>query len=156
MHTALTDPEQSVATGSATIGGYELFYVNNTPIAPGGARIMQTVWTGAKYEFPSGLSFSGAYYYQKQDAYISGVTSGPNTCGAITAANKSNPAYVGSTAAGNCAGDLYLAAFLADYRLDKHFDLYSGVNYSQVGGGMGSGYLSSNMTAFVSGVRLRS
>lgn len=155
VHTALTDPEQPVANGSATIGGYELFYANNAPIASGGARILQTVWTGAKYEFSSGLSISGGYYYQKQDAYLTSASAGTNTCAYITAANKANTAYVGRTAAGNCAGDLYLAAFLVDYPLDKHFDLYSGVNYSQVGGGLGSGFLNSNMTAFVSGVRLR-
>jgi predicted porin len=155
VHTALTNPQESVATGSATIGGYRLFYANNMPFAADSARILQTVWTGAKYEFPSGLSFSSAYYYQKQDAYLSSAAPGANNCAYITAANKANHAYVGSTTASNCAGDLYLAAFLANYPLNKHTDLYSGINYSQVGGGLGSGYLNNNMTAFVSGVRLK-
>jgi len=155
VHTALTDPHQAVANGAATIGGYELFYANNAPIAPGGFRILQTVWAGARYELPSGLSFATAYYYQNQNSFLTSAAAGTNTCAYITAANKANPAYVGSTAAGNCAADLSLGSFLVDYQFDKHFDLYSGINYSQVSGGLGSGFLSNNMTAFVSGLRLR-
>ena len=44
---------------------------------------------------------------------------------------------------------------MVDYQFNKHLDLYSGVNYSQVAGGLGSGFLSSDMAVFVSGLRLR-
>ena len=156
VHTQLTDPHRTVATGAPTIGGYELFYVNNQPYAAGSARVLQTVWTGARYELPSGLRFAVAYYYVNQGAYLTAATpTGTNTCAYITAANKANPAYVGNPAAGNCAADLNMGSFMVDYQFNKHLDLYSGVNYSQVAGGLGSGFLSSDMAVFVSGLRLK-
>ena len=47
-------------------------------------------------------------------------------------------------------------AFLIDYPLNKHFDVYSGVSYSVNAGGLSSGYLNNNMTTFASGFRLSS
>lgn len=155
VHTGLTNPDQPVATGAATIGGYRLYTASNAPFTPGGSKVLQTVWTGAKYELPSGLSFSGGYYYLMQDAYLTSAAPGTNTCAYITAAHKADAAYVGSPAASNCGGDLHMGSFVAGYPLDKHFDLYSGVSYSQVSGGAGSGFLNNNMTTFVSGLRLR-
>ena len=91
VHTQLTDPHQTVSAGATTIGGYELFFVNSQPYAVGSARVLQTVWTGAKYELPSGLSFAAAYYHQDQGAYLTAAT--PNTCASITANNKNSSTY---------------------------------------------------------------
>lgn len=155
VHTALTDPQASVAAGSATIGGYELLTVNNEPYAPGSSRILQTAWAGAKYDFPSGLSFTGAYYHLGQSAYLTSAGAGKNTCAAGTAGNRASASYVGNPVAGNCAGGLNQGSFLADYRFNKHVDVYAGVSYSEVGGGLSSGFLSSGIAAVVSGLRLK-
>ena len=55
VHIDLTDPQDPVAAGSETIGGYEYLTVNNQPYAHGSSKVLQTFWTGAKYELPSGL-----------------------------------------------------------------------------------------------------
>jgi predicted porin len=155
VHTALTDPQDPIAAGSTTIGGYELLTVNNEPYAPGSGKILGTVWTGAKYDFASGLSFTGAYYHLSQSAYLTSAAAGKNTCAAVTASNKSTPSYVGNPVAANCAGDLNQGSFLADYRFNKHVHVYAGVSYSEVAGGLSSGFLSSGIAAVVSGFRLK-
>jgi len=155
VHIDLANPQDPVAAGSATIGGYELLTVNNQPYAPGSSKVLQTAWTGARYELPSGLSFTAAYYRLGQNAYLTSAAAGKNTCAFITAGNKATAAYVGNTVASNCAGDLNQVSFLVDYQLNKHFDVYSGISYSEVAGGLASGFLNSSTTAFVSGLRLK-
>ena len=155
IHIQLTDPRQQVASGSHTLGGYELYWANNQPFAPGSARILQTAWAGARYELPSGMSFAAAYYYVNQQAYLTSAAPGSNNCAAVTATNRNTQAFVGFTTGNNCPGDMNMGSFLVDYPLDKHFDVYSGINYSTISGGLTSGFLSNNNTAFLSGLRLK-
>ncbi len=155
VHMQLTNPHQLVASGSHTLGGYELYLSNNQPFAPGSARILQTAWAGARYELPSGLTFAAAYYYVNGQAYLTNAAPGSNNCAAVTAANKANPAFVGFSTGGNCPGDQTMEAFLVDYRFNKHIDIYGGVNHSQITGGLTSGYLNSGNTVFVSGLRVK-
>ncbi len=155
VHTTLTNPQDPVAAGSTTIGGYVLQTVNNQPYAAGSAKTLQTAWAGARYELPSGWSFTGAYYRMSQDDYLTNASAGSNTCAHITASNKANAAYVGNTTASNCSGDLNQGSLLADYQFNKHFDIYGGVSYSEAGGGLASGFLQSNTAVFVTGTRLR-
>ena len=44
---------------------------------------------------------------------------------------------------------------MVDYQFNKHFDVYAGVNYSTIDGGLASGYLANNNTSVVSGVRVK-
>jgi len=44
---------------------------------------------------------------------------------------------------------------VVDYRFNKHFDVYAGVNYSAIDGGLASGYLANNDTSVVTGARLK-
>ena len=106
VHIDLTDPQDPVAAGSETIGGYELLTVNNQPYAPGSNKVLQTFWAGAKYELASGLSFTAAYYRLGQDAYRTSAAAGTNTCAFITSGNRATAGFVGNPVAGNCAGDL--------------------------------------------------
>jgi predicted porin len=155
VHISMTNPEETVAAGSTTIGGYQLETVNNQPYARVAGKILQTMWTGAKYELPSGWSFTGAYYHMGQEAYLTSAAGGKNTCAYITASNKANAAYLGNATASNCSGDLNQGSFLADYQFNKHLDVYGGISYSEVGGGLASGFLNTNTAVFVTGTRLR-
>ena len=155
VHMQLTDPHQLVASGSRTLGGYELYSVNNLPFAPGSARILQTSWAGARYELPSGMTFAAAYYYVNQRAYLTNAPSGSNTCAAVTATNRNTQAFVGFTTGNNCPGDMNMGSFLVDYPLTKHIDMYGGINYSAMSGGLTSGYLNSSNTVFLSGLRVK-
>ncbi len=154
-HMQLTDSHQQVASGSHTLGGYELYSVNNQPFAPGSARIVQIAWTGARYVLPSGMTFAAAYYYVNQQAYLTSDPPGSNNCAAVTAANKRKPAFVGFPTGVNCPGEQTMEAFLVDYPFSKHIDIYGGVNHSQITGGLTSGYLSSSDTVFLSGLRVK-
>jgi predicted porin len=55
----------------------------------------------------------------------------------------------------NSAGAYNDASFVVDYQFNKHFDVYAGVNYSTLNGGMASGFLSDNQITIVTGTRFR-
>lgn len=106
-------------------------------------RELEVAWTGAKYELPWGLSFSAGYYYIYQPAFSSAsVLSTPQA-----GSPNQQKAYT--------AGSLNDGSFVVDYRFDKHFDVYAGINYSTIDGGLASGYLANNDTSVVTGVRLK-
>ncbi len=47
-------------------------------------------------------------------------------------------------------------SFLVDYKFNKHFDVYTGVSYSEIGGGLASGYRQdTEVINVVSGLRLK-
>ena len=53
------------------------------------------------------------------------------------------------------AGTVNDGSFVVDYQFNKHFDVYAGVNYSAIDGGLASGYLANNNTSVVTGARLK-
>jgi predicted porin len=63
-----------------------------------------------------------------------------------------------------CAGDFNEASVVADYAFNKHYDVYGGVNYSQVTDGLANGFVgtgkngttgSENQTTVMFGGRVR-
>ncbi len=144
-HIEMSNPhDRDIPAGSTTIGGYELVSVTTNAYTTD--KILQTAWTGARYELPSGWSFSLAYYRYSQGEYIN--NKGKNCASAA-------PALVGNPTPANCSGYLDQVSFLTDYAFNKHVDIYAGASYEQNGGGLASGYLNDNMATFMSGVRLR-
>jgi predicted porin len=106
-------------------------------------RELQVAWTGARYELPSGWTFSAGYYHIDQPAFSS-------------ASSLSNPqAGSPNQQRAYTAGSLDSGSFVVDYRFNKHFDVYVGVNYSTIDGGLASGYLANDDTTFVTGARLK-
>ena len=147
VHIDMGNPEDTnIPVGSTTIGGYELLGVTTNAYTTD--KILQTFWTGARYELPSGWSFTGAYYRYTQNEYIN--SKGQNCATApkvnISAANRT-PA--------NCAGYLDQGSFVIDYAFNKHLDVYAGISYMENGGGLDSGYLNDNMVTFMTGLRLK-
>jgi predicted porin len=146
----------NVLNGTTTIGGYRLITVNTAPYLPGNDRILQTAWGGIKYE-TGPWAVTGAYYHISQDAYLINSSTIPQ-CYQQTAANAAGKAagtFVGNPTGSNCSGDLNQGAFLVDYTFNKHFDVYGGVSYSDVSGGLSSGYLHDNTFVFASGLRVK-
>jgi predicted porin len=87
-------------------------------------KVLQFFWTGLKYEFAWGLGLTGAYYHVNQNSYVAdglGCTAGP--------ASRID-----------CAGVFDQASFVADYALNKHLDVYSGITYGRVTNGLASGF----------------
>jgi hypothetical protein len=125
--------------GQTVAGGYKIgAFSTNSFLSP---RIWQVAWAGVKYELPSGLSFTAAYYHLEQNHYN----------GSATAPQQGAP----NQQAGNAAGSFDDGSFVVDYRFDKHFDIYAGVNYSTIDGGLASGFLANNCTSLVTGMRLK-
>ena len=109
----------------------------------GSTRELQIPWVGARYSLPSGWSFTGAYYYLNQPAFSStSVLSNPQA-----GSPNQQKAYN--------AGTVNDGSFVVDYQFNKHFDVYAGVNYSVIDGGLASGYLANNNTSVITGARLK-
>lgn len=115
------NPKDKVEAGATTNGGYAI-----TPNLDGFTtdKIVQFIWAGAKYELPSGWSFTGAYYRQVQNSFVAGHV-------ACTA---------GGASRSQCAGDYDQGSFVVDYQFNKHLDIYSGVTYGKVNNGLASGF----------------
>ncbi|MGO8954105.1 MAG: porin [Rhodomicrobium sp.] len=107
---------------SEAAGGYAINPDNNYFTKD---KILQFAWTGAKYELPSGWSFTGAYYYVDQSAFVSDNT---KICTA------------GGATRLQCAGTYNQVSFLIDYAFNKHFDVYTGVTYAIAADGLAAGF----------------
>jgi predicted porin len=105
---------------------------DNTPIDVGinvnNSAIYNMEWVGAKYAMSSGWNFTGAYYHVSQNSWTIGL--GPEGTQGL-----------GCTAAGLlCSGDFEEVSLVADFVINKHYDVYGGVNWSEVTDGLASGY----------------
>jgi predicted porin len=155
-HLKFSDPKDPVGVDAGLVvngnkvlqvttdGGYVLNTTNKTFGTP---RIYQMTWAGARYALPSGWTFSGGYYHLAQDEFLNatGKNCANGTLG--TAGTVRTPS--------NCSGNLDVVSFLVDYQFNKHFDVYAGVAYNEVSGGLASGAVHDEQTTVVSGMRLR-
>jgi predicted porin len=129
---------------------------DNTPISVGininDAAIYNMEWAGVRYAMSTGLNLTGAYYHITQNSWTIGLgTDGDNG--------------LGCTAAGLlCAGKFEELSLVADYIINKHYDLYTGVNWSEVTDGLANGFAgttsngttgSQNQTTVMWGFRIR-
>lgn len=115
------------------------------------AAVYNMEWVGARYAFSSGWQFVGAFYHVSQNSWTIGLT-------------PSGTQGIGCAAAGLlCAGDFTEASFVADYVINKHYDVYGGLNYSDVTDGLANGYVgttvgtsgSENQTTVMVGFRVK-
>jgi predicted porin len=99
-------------------------------------RVMQVMWTGAKYAVTQNLDVVGAYYHYIQNDY--------------TSASCTNPA-----AHSQCAGTFDAVSAVVDWRFAPKWDAYLGAMFSQVNAGLSNGYLARNNFDPTAGVRFR-
>ena len=135
-------------TSGEAQGAYQIL----VPININTPAVYNMEWVGVKYALVSGWSFTGAFYHISQNSWTIGLgTTGTNN--------------IGCSAAGLlCAGDFNEGSVVADYAFNKHYDLYAGVNYSQVTDGLANGFAgttkdgttgSENQTTVMFGFRVR-
>jgi predicted porin len=122
------NPNTPILQGSAA-GGYLLTVSAANPVSPDNnafttAKVFQIYWAGAKYEFGWGLSLTGAYYHVSQNSYIA----------------DGAPCTAGGASKTDCAGNFDQVSFVADYILNKHLDVYSGITYGKVTNGLASAF----------------
>jgi predicted porin len=149
---------QNVATNFwTTIGGYKLAFVNNQAFVTD--RVLQTIWAGAKYDLPANWSIVGAWYHIDQNNYVRTTLNTNGTVANVRSCSQARAAVVlpvtGNPTPTQCAGNMDMGSFMIDYAFNKYFDVYSGVNYSTISGGLASGFLQSDSFLFMTGARLR-
>jgi predicted porin len=120
-HIQFANPTTPLPVGFDDIGGYKLAVVNITAFP--NDKTLQVFWAGAKYTVLSNLDLTVAYYGYKQNAYGTGADTGCST-----------------TVSGTCSGTETSFSFSADYRFTKRFDIYAGAMYTNVAGGLASGF----------------
>jgi predicted porin len=160
-----SDPTDSYAAdavknGFTTLGDYQALpgaanisitsYANN--------KVLQVAWAGATYSIRPDLDITGAYYYANQNNFY------PTTLTAAAKAAACLPNTTKSAATGfqtlkgtantYCAGDENAESFLIDWRPFKRLDVYGGVMFSQVTGGLASGFFHTTAVAPTAGLRL--
>ena len=82
-------------------------------------KIVQVFWTGVKYAYNSKTDITLSYYHEMQNDFRV-----PSTCSAAAGFRSS------------CAGTLDEVSLYGDYHFTKHFDVYAGMAYSDVTGGL--------------------
>ncbi len=117
------NPSDTYPQGFTTLGGYTVLpgAVNSTEFDI--TKILRVSWLGVKFAVRDDLDVAGAVYHYWQDNY------NKDTC------------TNGGLSSSKCAGTLDAASVMVDYRITKRFDAYAGVMWSQVAGGLASGYL---------------
>jgi len=127
-HTDQSNPHDPVLFGQ-TQGGYMIRVGTSPTVSPDNNafttdRIYQFFWTGAKYELPSGWSFTAAYYHINQNSYEADGVDCP----------------LGGATRTQCAGAFDQGSFLVDYAFNKHLDVYAGVTYAVANDGLAAAF----------------
>jgi predicted porin len=107
-------------------------------------KILQIVWAGAKYSLTDSIDVAAAYYHFDQNDYSNG-----------SASKAGGTCALAKTAQVSCAGTLDAASALIDWKFAPKWDTYVGTMFSQMNGGMDSGFASRNNLATTAGVRFR-
>jgi predicted porin len=134
-------------TGGYAEGGYQL----NVGINVNNPAVYNMEWVGARYAYSSGLNVVLGLYHVSQNSWTIGL-------------GTTGTQGVGCSAAGLlCSGDFTEASLVLDYIFNKHYDVYVGLNYSQVTDGLANGYVgttvgtsgSESQTTFMFGGRVK-
>lgn len=125
------NPSRPLAAPFPGLGGYDFSSVNDA--AYGVRRRLEISWAGARWAATRRLTVSAAYYRYDQNSYHG------DGC-----ADTRSP---------SCAGALDALSVVADQRLSSGFDVYSGLTWSRVSGGLASGYLHGGTVGEMTGAR---
>lgn len=145
---APSDPQSAFTdiAGNFLCQGCEAF--NNTNITNTafgmnglGNKTLQVMWIGTKYALTENLDVIAAYYHYIQNSFFG------------TAAGGRAPCF--GTEHAQCAGTFDGISAAIDWRFAPKWDLYSGVMFTQVNGGLASGFLRRNNIAPTVGLRFR-
>jgi predicted porin len=136
------NPDHPILAGTVGLGGYVLGANSATTANVGGTvnnnafaiqKILQIGWAGARWSVTPEFDLTGALYGYWQSNY--------------------NAHPCDNYSATSCAGTLVDASVVGDYHFTKRFDTYLGMNYSYVADGLGSGYLFTHDTTYMTGFR---
>ena len=117
-HIRMTNPKNPLGIGATAQGGYVLSGVEDNNLDS--PKIVQVFWSGVKYAFDSQTDFTLSYYHEWQNDFRV-----PSTCSPEAGYRSS------------CAGTLNEVSFYVDHHFTPRFDVYAGIAYSDVTGGLG-------------------
>ncbi len=131
------NPSDAYPQGFDTLGGYA--------VLPGAAKsteytdnkILRVFWTGVKYALRDDLDIAAGFYHYYQNDYNTGVCTN------------------GGLSSSSCPGTLDAVSAMISYRPLKRLEVYAGVMWSQVTGGLASGYLNDDNIAPSIGLRVQ-
>src|SRR5258706_1111093 len=146
--TAPSDPQTAFTDISGSFlclgcAGFNNTNINNAAFGVNGLgnRVLQIMWTGAKYAVTDDLDVIGAYYHYIQNSFFGTRTGGPAFC-----SNSSHS---------QCAGTYDAISAAVDWRFAPKWDLYFGMMFNQVHGGLGFGFLQHSNIDPTVGLRFR-
>jgi predicted porin len=116
-HILQLNPAHPLGIGATAQGGYQLSGVEDNNLDS--PKIVQIFWTGVKYAYDAKTDITLSYYHEIQNDFRV-----PSTC-SVAAGFRSS-----------CAGTFDEVSLYVDYRFTKRFDVYGGITYSQVNGGL--------------------
>jgi len=122
------NPQTHLSPGAPDIGGYTLGWVNND-MYPQNNKILQYMFAGVKYSPLSKLDLYAAWYYIDQNQFRHGA--GIACPGGNLAATHFE--------SGGCSGRQAGYSLVADYKFNRHFDVYAGAMYSHLADGLAAG-----------------
>jgi hypothetical protein len=131
------NPSDAYPNGFRTLGGYTVLPgdVNSTDYT--NHKILRASWTGVRFAIRDNLDLAAAYYHYWQNDY------------------STSACTEGGLSASSCHGTENAISAMIDYRPTGRIDAYAGVMWSQVTGGLASGYLYQINLAPTAGLRVQ-
>ena len=111
------NPSNPLGVGASDQGGYFMSGVEDNNLDS--EKLVQIWWTGAKYTYRSKTDFTFSWYQQRQNDFRL-----PPTCSPSAGFRAS------------CAGTLNETSLYSDHHFTKRFDVFAGLAYSYVTGGL--------------------
>ncbi|HYB66548.1 MAG TPA: porin, partial [Steroidobacteraceae bacterium] len=115
-HIRYVNPSDPLGIGATAQGGYILSGVEDNNLDS--PKTVHVWWTGVKYAFDSKTDLTLSYYHQQQNTFRV-----PPTC-------------VPGNFRASCSGTLEEVSFFVDHHFTRRFDVYAGIAYSDVSGGL--------------------
>ena len=115
-HIQQFNPTNPLGVGATAQGGYLLSGVEDNNLDS--PKLVQIAWTGVKYAYDSQTDITLSAYHQWQDDF------------------RVPPACPPTSFRASCSGFLNEVSLYTDHHFTKRFDVYAGIAYSNVSGGM--------------------
>jgi predicted porin len=141
-HIQQFNPTNPLGVGASAQGGYLLSGVEDNNLDS--PKLVQIAWTGVKFAYDIKTDVTLSWYHQWQDDF------------------RVPPACPPTSFRASCSGFLNEFSLYADHHFTKRFDVFAGIAYSNVSGGLaiaiphgpGVPYLNKNNTAPTIGARV--
>jgi predicted porin len=115
-HIRYDNPSSPLGIGATAQGGYLLSGVEDNNLDS--PKIVQVWWTGVRYAYDKQTDVTLSYYHQQQNDF------------------RVLPTCTPASFRSSCAGTLEELSLYMDHHFTRRFDVYAGVAYSDVSGGL--------------------